>query len=304
MEPSNGHKPEVSIIVGVTPRKGFNSIFNLLETIFSQKGDITFECIVVDAFDKQREKIYREYFPHVKLVQTEALLYEPCLRNIGMKQAQSEIITFLEDHILLSRSYLKNLVKLFSNGYKIVGGTVANANPESFFGWTQYFCEYNKWIPGLPAGIVEDLPGCNFSYHAEVLKKLGPFPEGEFGVDTYFHKKAKYAGYKLYLCSGLEVAHVNDTKLRVTSIERFKYGQLFAARRGFTRRKQILYIVLSPVIAILEYIRIFKHTRHNSFYLKKLIHCTPFLLPILFIWMMGECSGYLFGYGRPKTKNG
>lgn len=101
MEPSNGHKPEVSIIVGVTPRKGFNSIFNLLETIFSQKGDITFECIVVDVFDKQREKIYREYFPHVKLVQTEALLYEPCLRNIGMKRSPKTFTDFLPRKVFL-----------------------------------------------------------------------------------------------------------------------------------------------------------------------------------------------------------
>jgi GT2 family glycosyltransferase len=303
IDSENRSKPKVSIIVGITPRKGFDSIFYLLKTILAQKGDIDFECIIVDVVHEQRRKIYRENFPWVKLIQTDTFLYEPALQNIGVKQARGEFIVFLEDHVLLSPYYLKNLVAIISHGYSIIGGPVANGNPGVFTGWLQYFTEYHKWMPGLPDGEIGDLPGCNCAYHAEVLKTLGSFPEAEFGVATHFHKKAKDAGYKLYLCSGLEVEHINDRKIWIIWAERFKYGHLFAARRGFSLWKRILYVIFSPAIALLEYIRIFHHALRSPLYLKKFVQCTPLLLPTLLIWMTGECLGYLFGYEGRKTKN-
>jgi glycosyltransferase involved in cell wall biosynthesis len=289
------NKPRVSIIIGVMEEKGIDTIFSSLNSFLPQEGNIDFEFIVVDEANEQREKIYRERFPWVKLINTERLMPESYLRNIALQHARCEIIVFTTDHVRFPRCYLKNLVAVFSKGYRIVGGPVANGNPEVFIGWVQYFCEYNKWLPGLHEGVVDDLPGTNFAYHIDLLKRLGPLPEGEYSVETLFHKKAKENGNKLYFCHGLRIEHINEEKISVIWTERFLYGKLFAARRNFPVWKRIIYIVLSPLIALIEYIRIFKNARHDQTCLKKFIQCTPLLFPTLFIWMAGECVGYIGG---------
>jgi glycosyltransferase involved in cell wall biosynthesis len=285
----------VSIIAVVTEDRGSDSIFSTLNSFLQQEGDIDFEFIVVDEANEQREKIFSEHFPWVKLIQTERLLPVPYLRNIALQHARGEIIAFADDHIFFLPRYLKSLVAVFSKGYRIVGGPVANANQEAFAGWVQHFCEYHNWLPGILEGVVEDLPGSNFAYHADLLNKLGPFPEGQFGVETHLHKKAMEEGNELYLCHGLRIAHVNDEKISNFWARRFKYGRLFAARRSFPIWKRITYTLISPLIALIEYIRIFNHARHDRTYLKKFIQCTPLLLLTLFIWMAGECFGYVTG---------
>lgn len=293
----NNYNPKVSIIVGVFGLKGIDAIFNALDSFLPQEGDIEFEFIVVDVANEQRERIYRERFPWIKLIKIEKLIHEPHMRNIALQQAQGDIILFTEDHVLFPHNYLKTIVKAFSEGHVIVGGPVLNANPEVFFGWVQYFLEYNKWFPGVRQEIIEDLPGCNYAYHIDLVKKLGPFPEEQIRLDTNFHKIAREKGNKLSYYHDLKIAHINDGKIKNIFIQRFQFGRLFAARRGFAVWKRIAYIILSPVIAILEYIRIINHSRHDRTYLIKLIQTTPLLLPALFIWMAGECVGYITAAG-------
>jgi GT2 family glycosyltransferase len=167
----------------------------------------------------------------------------------------------------------------------------------------QYFCEYNKWIPGVAEGVVDDLPGSNFAYRADLLEVLGPLAEGRYGTETHFHRRAREKGYKLYFCHGVKIRHVNEKRLGRFAKMRFNYGRLFAARRGFGVWKRITYVLLSPLIAVVEYIRIFKNAGHNRACLLRLIQCTPLLVPCLFIWMAGECTGYLFGPGERGTVN-
>ena len=295
MKPDKDEKPKVSLIAVMTEERGFDSIFDLLHSFYPQEGEIDFEFIVVDERNEKRAKIFDERFPWVKLIQTERLMPIPYLRNIALQHARGEIITFIDDHVVFHNNYLRKLVTSFSKGYDIVGGPVVNGNPATLASWVHYFCEYHKWFPMIQEGEIEDLPGSNFAYHTDLLKELGPFPEGQFGIETQLHKKAREDGNKLYFCHGLRIAHINESKISNFWVRRFKYGRLFAARRGFPTWKRIAYVILSPLIALMEYVRIFNHARHDRTYLKKFIQCTPLLLPSLFIWIAGESFGYLFG---------
>jgi GT2 family glycosyltransferase len=291
-------KSQVTIIVVVTEDRGFDSIFHLLHSFLPQEGDIDIEFIVVDELNKEREKIFREEFPWVKLLQVQKLMSVPYMRNVALQHARGEIIAFADDHVLFHRKYIENLITAFSKGYRIVGGPVLNANPETMASWLQYFCEYHHFLLTRKDGEVQDLPGCNFAYRADLLKELGGFQEGSFGVETFLHKKARQKGNKLYFCHGLEIAHINDNRTRFFWKRRFRYGLLFASRRGFPTIRRVVYGLLSPLIAVKEYILIFSHVRGDQNFLMKFIQCTPLLVPTLFIWAAGECAGYLFGTRR------
>lgn len=293
MKQDKDDKPKVSIIVVVNVDSGFDLIFDLLRSFYPQAGHINFEFIVVDERNEQRAKIYCKQFPWVTLIQPEKLLPGSHFRNIALQQARGEIIVFWEDHVLIPDNYLKNLVTSLSKGYDMVGGPVENGNTAKLDAWVQYFCEYHKWLPIRPEGEIEDLPGCNFAYRADLLKKLGPFPEGRFKLESLFHERAKQRGSGLYFSHGLKVAHFDNKKIADIWVYRFHYGRLFASRRRFPVWKRIAYVIFSPLIALNEYLRIFKHARHDRTHLKKLIQCTPLLLLTLFIWMAGECVGYI-----------
>jgi hypothetical protein len=303
MEHPQKGKPKVSIIACVVETKGINSIFRTLDSFLPQEGDIDFEFLVVDETPCYREEIYRERFPWIKLIPVERLMPEPYLRNIALKQVQGEIIVFSEDHVIFTRNYLKNLVHAFSKGYKIVGGPVIIADPELFIGWIQYFLEYNKWILRLHDGVVDDLPGCNYAYHITAVKKLEPFTEDDVKLDSFLNKKAKEYGMELYYCHAVKVAHVHETNIITIAVERFKFGWIFAARRDFRVWKRIAYSILSPAIAVFEYCRIFRNVMYDRTCLMKFFQCTPLLLPILLLWMTGECVGYTVGY-KNKRRSG
>jgi glycosyltransferase involved in cell wall biosynthesis len=303
MKTEKNDTPKVSIIVGVTGKRGRGSVFNLLDSFAAREGGVDFEFLVVDKTDPERERVYREQYPWVKLLTTESPMPESRMRNLALEHSRGEIIAFVEDHVLFPPCYLKNLVEAFSKGHRIVGGPIETANPGDFAGWVQYFSEYNKWLPGVPEGAVDDLPGSNFAYRAGLLKVMGPLAEGRHGTETHFHRRAREKGFELYFCHGVKIRHVNEKNLCRFAIMRFNYGRLFAARRGFGVWKRIAYIFLSPLIAVVEYVRILKNARHDRACLLRLVQCTPLLVPCLFIWMAGECTGYLFGPGELEAVN-
>ena len=297
MRSLSDNNPRVSIIVAVTGDRGLDSVFGMLDSFLPQEGGIDFEFLVVDEADEERNEVYRKRFPWVKLIRTEKLKPVPYLRNIALSHARGEIIAFADDHVFFSHDYLISLVGAFSKGYKVVGGPLANANPETLASWVQIFCEYHKWLPGIKEGEVEDLPGSNFSYHRDLLNRLGPFAEGEFGIESNLHNRAKKDGNKLYFCNGHKLSHINEENIRVFWRRRFEYGRLFAARRHFSPAKRVAYVILSPLIAVTEYFRIFGHARHDRTFLRKFVQCTPLLFITLFIWMAGESAGYLGAAG-------
>jgi GT2 family glycosyltransferase len=250
---------------------------------------------VVAFKNKQRERLIHERFPWVRLIQSEKMIPGGYFRNIGVRHASGQFLAFFEDHVIVHMHYLQNLVSAFAKGYDIVGGSVTNGNPEKISSWVQYFCEYHKWLPCSKGGLRDDLPGSNFACQRKVLQTLGAFSEERFKLESHFFTKAKKNGFTLYFAPEVRTSHFNERRAMFFSRKRFHYGRLYAARRGFRWPKRLLYISFSPLIAILEYVRIFFHARCNNIYLIKFLLCTPQLLLTLFIWMGGECMGYLFG---------
>jgi len=295
------NEPEVSMITVVNSDSSFDAIFKLLHSFFPQEGGIDYEFIVVDEENKQKAKIYSERFPWVNLIQTKEMTRGSHLRNVALQIARGNIIVFLEDHITVQKNYLKNLKSCFSNNFDAVGGPVINGNTDRLSSWIQYFCDYHKYTVNIQEGEIDNLPGCNFAYRSDSLKELGFFKEGNFKLEYLFNEKAKQKGKKFYFSHSLKIKHFEDKNIFDIWAYRFHYGRVFASKRGFPRWKRISYTVLSPFVAMVEYIRIFKNIRGDQTYLRKFVECSPLLLLTLFIWMFGECLGYIFGNNTSKN---
>jgi glycosyltransferase involved in cell wall biosynthesis len=295
MKHTEEQSPLVSIIVGVNEEEGADIIYRFLESVRALEDDIPAEVILVAIENEERETLLGEQYPWVRLIQAKKSMPGGYFRNIAVKHARGKFLAFFEDHVIVHAEYLKNLASSFVKGYDFVGGSVANGNPETVSSWVQYFCEYHKWLPCLKEGTRDDLPGSNFACTNHALQELGAFSQEKYKLESHFFHNARKKGYTLYFAPDMRTSHFNEKRAMFFSKKRFQYGRLYAARRGFSLLKRLLYALLSPLIASLEYWRIFNHARCSKTYLTKFFQCTPQLLLTLFIWMGGECMGYLFG---------
>ena len=287
--------PQVSIIVGLNEEEGTDIIYQFLDSVLALEEDIPNEVIIVALKNEERKKFFQDRYPWVRFIQADKAIPGGYFRNIAVKHARGEFLAFFEDHVIVHSHYLKNLVSAFDKGYDIVGGSVANGNPKTISSWVQYFCEYHKWLPCQKEGLRHDLPGSNFSCTRHALQELGAFSQERYKLESHFFHKARKSGFPLYFAPEVQTSHFNKNRAMFFSRKRFQYGRLYAARRGFSLPMRFLYTFLSPLIVILEYVRILNHARCHTTYLKKFLLCTPQLLLTLFIWMGGECLGYLFG---------
>ena len=187
------------------------------------------------------------------------------------------------------------LREVFKKGYDAVGGSVTNGCPESLGAWLQYFCQYHRWLPQRPAGEIQDLPGCNFSYRASVLKVLGPFLESRFKIESLYNVQAKNKGVRFYYAPDVMAVHYNYDAKTVLQFWRFHflYGLDFASHRGSSFGKSLVYGLGAGFLPWIAYARIYRDVRQDRELLKRFLKMTPILLFTLAIWAAGEMCGYL-----------
>jgi len=131
-------------------------------------------------------EFYKIRFPDVKiLVSQERGLSNA--RNVGVKNAEGEIIAFIDDDAVADRDWLKNLVKDYEDPKTIgVGGQIKplwKKNPKWFpeeLNWI-VGCTY-KGLPESRANVRNPI-GCNMSFRREAFEKAGYFrcDIGRFG---------------------------------------------------------------------------------------------------------------------------
>lgn len=285
--------PVVSFVVVVNNDAPFEAVFKLLDSFYPQESAVPYEMIVVENKDEVRAKIYARRYPWVELLQIEGLPRGSRPRDTALEISKGEYIVFLEDHITVERDYLKNLVDLFRKGYDGVAGPVFIGREDSASAWVEYFCEYHKWLPCRPEALIDDLPGCGFAYRRCLLDALGAFPAADFKLESLFNQRAVQKGYKLYFSHAIPVRHFDDKSFSELLRYRFHYGRTFSAQRGFGLARRLLYAFLFPVIALVEYVRIVRDVFYDEYLRKRFIAYSPWLVLTLFIWMFGECLGYL-----------
>lgn len=283
----------VSFIVVVNNDAPFEAVFKLLDSFYPQEGMISFEMLVVEKKDEVKARIYAKKYPWVELLQLEDLPRGSVPRDMALARARGAYIVFLEDHITVEKDYLKNVVGLFQKGYDGVAGPVFIGREDSASAWVEYFSEYHKWLPCRPEGPIDDLPGCGFAYRRCLLDELGGFPVGDFKLESLFNQRVGKKGYKLYFSHTIPARHFDDKTFPELLRYRFHYGRTFAVQRGFRPSRRLLYALLFPVIALIEYVRIARDVFYDEYLRKRFMAYSPWLLLTLFVWMFGESLGYL-----------
>ena len=290
-------EPQLSVVIASYNAE--KTIATCLESLRNQKTDKKFEIIIVDSSTDDTAILVEKRFPAVRLHRFSERKFCGDARNWGVSVATGEIIAFIDADCVASNDWVDKILTAHQSSHLVIGGAIANGNPDSIVGWAAYFCEFSRWIPNTPSAWMADIAGANMSYKRKVFSDLGKFIERTYSSDTDFHWKLEKFGHHPQFVTSIQVFHHNiDTFLKFI-LHEFDHGKSFAQVRvsgkKFSKLRRLLYATfffLIPLKLLLEIgFRNFKNRIYGIHFLKSL----PLLIPGLISWSFGECVGYIGG---------
>src|SRR3989344_6066403 len=207
--------PLVSVIVP-TKTTGYHVIFENLPAMAEQTYK-NFEVILLpDTNDPYDSKLLEKY-SWLKILPTKEITRPAEKRDLGAKQAQGEILAFLDADAYPHKDWLKNAVEIFNEKAveSICGPGIVPKNADL---WERVFDEvFRTWVGtgGLryrffpdKERYVDDFPTMNFLVKRKVFNKLGGFNSSYYpGEDSKFCDALVNQGGKIFYHPEVSVYH-------------------------------------------------------------------------------------------------
>jgi len=303
MQHADTTRPELSVIV--PSYNAARTIETCLDALAAQRTDARFEVIVVDSGGDRTRDIVRERFPGVRLVTSSERKYPGAARNLGIAAAGADIVAFTDADCVAAPDWIEAIHGAHrGNADPVIGGVIANLNPESFVARAYYYTEFNHWMPGTPAGFVDDIPGCCWSMKRTAYERYGPFLEDTYCSDTAFHWRMAEEGLRPYLDPRIRVAHGSPTGLAACLRHQPVHGRFFARVRvveqRLSRRRVLLHAATAPLLPPLFLLRASRRVLRSGTQLRQFMPAAPLVLLAMAGWAWGEMSGYLGALRRPQ----
>ncbi len=286
---------QVSVII--PSFKSSRTLSRCLRALQQQETSARYEIIVIDSSpDDSAERIANE-FPEIMLIRSGDRLYPGGARNLGISHASGDILAFTDADCIADRCWIEAIVQAHQGEAAVIGGTVANANPDNTVGWGYYFTEFNQWSPGAPAGEVGEIPTCCLSMKRAAYDRWGPFREQGYCSDTLFHwRRATDHEFPL-LEPAIRVAHINPGGLwHMLEHEAF-HGRYFARVRAeyqeTTRLRLLLNISSAPLLPFLLFGRALGKTWSRGHYRGEFLKYALLSFGGMAFWSWGEFTGHL-----------
>lgn len=190
---------DVSVIVSTYSKDRLNQILDCIKSLQKQLL-MPREIILVLDPDQDLVDFYKSHVPDdVKIVvSNEYGLSEA--RNAGIKNAEAEIITFIDDDAIAEKNWLKALVKNYYDPRIVsVGGLI---KPLWEGKRPRWFPEELNWVvgcsyKGLPEqrSYIRNPIGCNMSFRKTIFEKVGHFRSdiGRFGKKLLSGEEAEFS---------------------------------------------------------------------------------------------------------------
>jgi glycosyltransferase involved in cell wall biosynthesis len=179
-------RPVVSVIVTTYTMERYQDMLELLSSLQAQTFR-DFEILLIleksqELYDKLQAFVQEKGYANTRLFFNSGPGGLSYARNIGVKNARGEILSFIDDDALASPTWLQEIVRTFSEDTNAVGLTgpiiprwqSADLQwmPEEFY-WI-YSCMYPKW---QKYGKVRNAWGTNMSFRREAFVQAGGFSE-------------------------------------------------------------------------------------------------------------------------------
>lgn len=193
--------------------------------------------------------------PKVKIIRTDHRGISGA-KNLGAKNATSNILLFLDGDCTLERNMLSELLTSFiETGADCVGGELRALNNHNILA---------KTIELMQNEIERKWPfGANVAYRKEVIEKMGGFDEKmERGEDAELFLRVKKSGFKCVMRRKVGAKTLKPGSVLDFFMQRFRWGMGFAQlterhREAFTTAIKVCFVLtflflVSPLFILID----------------------------------------------------
>jgi len=199
-KPQAQTKIDCSIII---PNLHSPIIDQTIQSIMSQETDRSYEIIVVgmDKFGLV------EQFPTVKFIKTPAPVGAAEARNIGIREAISDTLVFIDADCIAQPGWLNAFFADFAESWQVIGGGVKSPT-DNFWLLVYNLSMFHEQLWGQPRGEHDYLPTLNLAMKRQVVETVGPLNEALMrGQDIEWTSRMTRAGLHLLFDPAAVVEH-------------------------------------------------------------------------------------------------
>lgn len=219
----------------------------------------------------------------------------PQLRSLGLTGSTGEIVVLLEDDCVAPPTWCATLLQAHEQPAVVIGGGVEPGNYRQAGDWAAYFCEFGRFMPPVPDGETEALPGTNVSYKRAALT----VPTDGF-YEAFVHRELQRAGQSLKSDNTLVVQHINTQPFSRVLASRYHHGRGYAAMRvtGRPWLQRLPYVAIALVLPVVMVSRILRVVFARARHVSRALRALPWIVALCVSWSLGEFLGYAAGPGK------
>jgi glycosyltransferase involved in cell wall biosynthesis len=288
---------DIKLSVIIPSYNSSQTIAKCLRSLESQMSNEYVEVIVVDSSEDGTPDIVAKQFPKVVLYTFSERKFPGDARNFGISKAKGEILAFTDADCMVNQNWIDEIIKAHQAPYPLIGGAIDNGNPESYVGWSHYFCALSQWMPQSQTCLMAEIPTGCLSVKRWAFDKYGPFPERTFSEDVVFNWRVASDGHKPLFVPSIKVSHIQSSDWIRFLRKQLMYGRHYArarmAEQRFSTLRRITFVLASSLLPLLLFYRTSNRVFKTRIYLKQFVLSSPLVFVGLIAWSCGEFLGYL-----------
>jgi len=292
--------PSISIVIA--SGAGGDFLFRLLDALEPQVRAEAAELIVPDRVGGATADRLRRDYPWVQLVPVPngsdgRKPSVPALRAEGAARATGEIVAIIEEHCRPPAGWLRAIREEFRADDAAISGPMLDDGWRRRRDWVVYFSEYHNFLAPWSDDDRELMNGANIAYRRALLEKHRDVLRDGYW-DVALHPRLRKDG-RLRGVQRVGAHHTGPFDFRYYLGQRYLLARVWGAMRrdkvpGWYR---LMYLAGAPLFPFLLLARIANRVRHNGRFVRQFVMTLPLLVPVAFVYVFGEWSGYAFGFG-------
>ncbi len=219
------------------------------------------------------------------------------LRARGAAMARGKLIAIIEDHVVVSASWMHALCSAWERGQVVMGGPVENGTTRSTADWALYFVEYGVHMPSATDDSPRDVSavsGVNVAYDAQRLRSVETTWHSSFHENEVNDVLAALGHRPHWVPQAIVHTHLPMTFGQGVR-HLFSGGRQYASYRSghlgiVTRMGRVLAFPLVPLVMFRRLAR-----RVSTVQPSRSVSLWRSAVPTLVLmaaWAAGECTGY------------